>query len=236
MSFLALVSHATPLLKQALKQEEKAPGGIIFPQPDYFPHQKKANLKEYIKDYKRNLSAHVFLSSFSFFEAYVSSAINEVFDFHGGAEAMVIAANDRCVNSIHCSDPVMIKSKKKLQDAFDQGKKQKYKKHIMLLKGKDFRFPSDLLTPYGILRLSELVSRMRAVQIPEVLCFGLHLRMSQNEKSQFHGIRDMRNKIAHGEPCSPNLDNAFEANRFLSNLAIKVDAHIVHNFLIIEKF
>jgi len=85
LDFSILVCNAIPLLKMTIKNVEKGKEHTNLAKPDYFkgkPNQEK--LKCHAQEYKENLSKYVLLSNFSFFEAYVIDAVNEIFEFHGG--------------------------------------------------------------------------------------------------------------------------------------------------------
>jgi hypothetical protein len=75
-------------------------------------------------------------------------------------------------------------------------------------------------------------------KIPSLCEQILQLSIDQESIDSFNGYRENRNKIAHGRAAQTilHLAKAVEANNFLRNFALKVDQHIVSNFLVIEPF
>lgn len=87
MNFAVLVCSSVPSLKKSIKGLEE---NIVYyerlPTADYFKETKVFLLKEYLRYYKLNLGKHLILSAFSFYEDYITSAIEELFEFHGGKD------------------------------------------------------------------------------------------------------------------------------------------------------
>ena len=81
-----------------------------------------------------------------------------------------------------------------------------------------------------------VVLLLKSVEIPNVLIYGLHLNLSTSDVNRFHSIRDTRNKIAHGESLHLDIRYVMNSNKFLRELAVRIDRHIVDNFFVIEKF
>lgn len=237
LDFTVLISNAVPLLKMTIKQIERGDAKVQLAKADYFKgEQNQRLLKESASEYKSNLSKYVLLSNFSYFEAYVSDATNEIFEFHGGIEKMIKAARERCKQHVNPEDESIINSRRKLQDSYTASKDQKYIKHTNQLLKLNYKFPSELLSSYGIIKLNEELKNLKSKGIPSLLVDGLHFPMSKTEVDEFHRIRDIRNRIAHGKRKSYDMPNAMKCNRFLRELAVRVDSHIVNNYFIIEKF
>lgn len=237
LDFAVLICNSVPLLKMALKNIGKNKKWSQLARPDYFkggPNQDQ--LREFSKEYKENLSKYLLLSLFSYFEAYVIDSIKEIFEFHGGKDALLRYAHERCKRHVNPVNTEIINNRRKLQDAFSKHKTQKYKKYTKLLKIQDYKFPSELLSPYGILKLSDDLKDLKSVEIPNVLIYGLHLNLSTSDVNRFHSIRDTRNKIAHGESLHLDIRYVMNSNKFLRELAVRIDRHIVDNFFVIEKF
>lgn len=237
LDFAVLISNSVPLQKMTIKKIEKGVEGIQLAKPDYFkgdPNQDQ--LKEYAKNYKVNLSKYVLLSNFSYFEAYITNSIQEIFEFHGGYKAMVKASQTRSNKHIDSDDEKVVDARRRLQDSFDKKNEQKYRKYTQILKKQNYKFPSELLSSYGVIKLNEELKSLRSEGIPAILSNGLNFSISKKEISEFHRIRDFRNGIAHGKLKDFTMPTAMECNRFLRNLSVRIDNHIVTNFFIIEKF
>lgn len=132
-----------------------------------------------------------------------------------------------------------LKAKRKLQEYPKPSDKKKYQKYRRSLAQKGFRFPSTLLGAYGLERLIDLADGeyIPASKIPDLVqsVFQLPLDLS-TEVEPFSAYREQRNRIAHGraDSMSLHLGKAVEANNFLRNLALKIDKHVVENFLVVE--
>lgn len=237
LDFAVLIANSVPLLKMTLKKIDQNVAGMQLANPDYFKGQQNpGQLKQFAQQYKNNLGKYVLLSNFSYFEAYVSDAIDEIFKFHGGVEAMIAASQLRCSKHVNPTDVDIVNNRKKLQDSYDRHKKPKYMKYTNLLKKKNFKFPSELLSAYGVRKLKEDLKNLRSVGIPDILMTGLHFDMKEAEVQEFHKIRDIRNAIAHGKRKTLDIPRAMECNRFLRDLAVRIDNHIVSNYFVIEEF
>jgi len=149
---------------------------------------------------------------------------------------MLDAAKRRCLTHVNPKDEGIQKNRKKLQDSFDKKNHQKYKKYTKLLKRQNFKFPSDLLSLYGIIKLREEIKNLKSNNIPSILQNGLHIEFTKDEISKFHSIRELRNKIAHGENMRIDIRKAMECNGFLRNIAVRIDNQISSNYFVIEKY
>lgn len=237
INFAVLSANSVPLLKMTIKNIEKGcPNSQLANQDFFLRESSKEDLKEYAKNYKFNLSKYILLSSFSYFESYVTDAINEIFEFHEGFENMSQSTKDRCVSHINISNPTDKRNKSKLQDAYNKSKNQKYQKYTEELKKSNYKFPSELLSYYGVIKLKEELKNMKSVGIPDILVNGLHLNIKEEDIEMFHKIRDIRNSIAHGKNKNLDIKSAMKYNKFLRKFAVSIDKHIVNNYFVIEKF
>jgi len=234
--FAIVVCYAVPNLKATLKS---LPQGAQLPfSPDHFnsrpiPTEK---VRHHAKEYKAVLSRYIFLSSFSYFEAYFLDLLKEIIEFHGRGE--LLRKHDLSRN-IALSSPDLAKSKKKLREYRVRGKVGAYASYGKRLAAEGFVFPSSVLARRGLQQLIDLTDAdyIKAAEIPELVESILQLPLDPNsEKAKFHGYRDMRNKIAHGRPDSTSLHlaKAIEANDFLRNLALKIDRHVLEHLLLVE--
>lgn len=233
--FAIVVSYAVPALKYSLKSVS---GDDPIPfRPEHFDSRPVATAKvrENAKEYKRLLSQYVFLSVFSFFEAYFRDLLKEVIQFHG---------KDGLRNQIAISHNLTLtahedtKAKRKLQEYPKTSETEKYVKYGRSLAEKGFRFPSTLLGSYGLENVIELANEhIPAEKIPKLVQSLFQLPLDPTtEIERFSAYRQQRNRIAHGQADSKSLHlgKAVEANNFLRNLALKIDRHVVEHFLVIE--
>lgn len=232
--FAIVVCYAAPSLKKALRdigQEQPLPFT-----PDYFDSRPipTEKVRIHLGTYKENLSRHLFLSSFSYFEAYIVDVLKEILDFHGRESLLKKHALDRNASLAGGAE----KARRKLQEYPTAKSRDAYKSYGKHLALQGFVFPSSVLAKRGLQKLIEQVDGeyIRAADLPEFIESVLQLVLSDDEKQRFHAYRDMRNKIAHGRPdaLSLHLKKAVEANNFLRNLAIKVDNHVVRNLMLVE--
>lgn len=249
LDFAVLICHAIPNVKKTIKGNEAKVEHFSIPNPDYFNLVHQDNLKELSKHYKVNLSKYLIISSFSFFEAYFKSVLEELIDFQGGTDKFIETISDRHKTIIaQNNNEELKKHKRKLQEPFKKKNIKKYELHSnKLMRSTEFKMPSELFSTLGIKYLFELVSsdRFRSVMIPELLEKGLLLDLGEKInkssslrektlKETFDSMRDLRNRISHGD--NPNIDfsKAMDYIRFLRFLSVKIDKHLIENFFILE--
>jgi hypothetical protein len=227
-----------PALKYALKR--LGPGDAIPYTPDHFDTRPIATdkVRQNAKEYKALLSRYIFLSAFSFFEAYFHDVLEEVINFHGGdkiLERVSITHNQSVVDGETETET------RKLQEYPHTKNRDRYLSYGKRLAQKGYRFPSTLLSCYGLRALINRIESdtLRAADIPDLARDVLQINFDQTtEIAVFHRYREIRNRIAHGRArgSSLHLKQAVEANNFLRNLALKIDRHVVENFFIVEGF
>ncbi|CAH6923348.1 HEPN_RiboL-PSP domain-containing protein [Vibrio chagasii] len=238
LDFSVLTCHAVPALKAYMKAVEGEYAEKL-PDADYFKGNDNSfeQLRGFVPEYKKSLGKLVFISSFSYFEAYFKSLIAEVLKFHGGHETFLELSQEK--QAIHMrtvdQDEGIRKSANKLRDYRKSGKEQKYSKHTEELENTEFRFPSELFATFGLKELGTNYQDLKASQIPYIAkwCFGVSL--TKEEEGTFSSYRELRNKAAHGKLTQLDLSEATEINQFLRNLAIKIDKHVVGHYFVIEK-
>lgn len=83
--FAILSVHAVPWLKYSIKEHKIDLSKPLPFRPDYFDERPVASAKvvSSAQCYKAVLAKHLFLSSFSYFEAYFHNLVREVLEFHG---------------------------------------------------------------------------------------------------------------------------------------------------------
>lgn len=236
--FAVVVCHSIPALK---RQIALLNDGTIssLPKPDYFPEgvTPPSQLKQQAIDYKRQLSSYLLLSCFSFFEAFVIDAVNEMIEFHGGIEKFIRRAEKRERDNINETLSSNLEKAKRILSKPDKAAHiLRYQKYSKTLVDNGYRFPTERFSAYGARMLVQRIGNLRANDIPDLLKNGLYMDISEREIQKFHEIRDIRNKIAHGEKVNLYLRNISEKNNFLRNMAKLTDQHLVKNFFISEEF
>jgi hypothetical protein len=237
--FGVMICYAVPTLKKNIKAVEDKIPNYAIPKNDLFVHDSSspAELRMLASDYKRRLTSYLWLSSFSFFEAFVSGALRELIDFHGGAEAFIRSAEKHAreaVTKTHSRE--LMKSRARLSGIFAPHKVQRYKKHTQILQQHKYSFPSELLAAYGIRMLVSKAGELKAAEIPALLTQGLHFEFTADMMAQYDRYRRIRNDIAHGKESAHSLKDAFEVRQTLGKLASRIDDHIVANFFVMETF
>lgn len=235
--FVIVVAYAVPALKRTLDTLE--PGKALPFKPDHFDSTRipTEKVRFHCREYKALLSRYIFLSSFSFFEAYFVDVLREIIEFHTKEsllQRLEIAAN------LTLTDPDSLKAKRKLREYATNANRDGYYSYGRQLASKGYHFPSALLSRFGLQRLFEQIesSRIRAEEIPTLAREVLQLNLTQAECEHFHRLRQIRNKIAHGRASSAllHLKKAVDANNFLRNLALKIDRHVCEHYLLVERY
>ena len=196
--FAIVITYAVPALKYTLKGLN--PDSPIPFKPDHFDPRPIATekVRQNAKEYKKALSRHIFLSTFSFFEAYFHDVLKEIIDFHGSDN---ILKKTSLENNKALTNETTIKEIRKLQEYYTKGNKDRYVSFGQKLRHKGFRLPSTLLSRFGLQKLIELISGdyIKANDIPTLIKSVLQLDLDQqSEINVFHGYRELRNRIAHG--------------------------------------
>lgn len=233
--FAYVVCQAVPCLKQQIGLIGK---GVVsaLPAPDYFTKPNDLTLiGRQIKEYKTELCRHAILSSFSYFEAYVVDVTKEFIKFHGGEAKLHLRAVNRVQKIIENQSGVHAGTKMVLQKNLGREALRAWGATQTLEKD-NFVFPSGLFYPLGLKYLSQKIGNLKASEIPIFLSdsFGMHISDKLAEK--FHAIRDIRNKIAHGQKVALVIKDVAEYNTILRDFALSVDRHLVTNFFITEEY
>lgn len=236
--FAVVVCHGIPALKRQISFLEK---GVVssLPNSDYFPPNQTSpqQLKAQASDYKRQLASFLLLSSFSFFEAFVIDAIEEMIDFHGGVDSFINRAESREKKLIAPTlSQEAERAKRILSAPSNPHHIQKYKKHSKKLAVEGYRFPSERFSTYGVRMLVQKLANLRPNDIPDLLRFGLHMNLDDKAVERFHSIRDTRNKLAHGENVNLSLRDVSEMNDFLRKFSNLINQHLVQHFFVSERY
>jgi len=234
--FAIVICYAVPSLKFVLKN--LAANDALPFNPDHFdtrpiPTEK---VRSHAKEYKEVLSRYIFLSSFSYFEAYFVDLLKEIIEFHG-RDRLLLKHDIQRNNDL--STPTLDRARRKLREYRTKKNRGAYESYGTQLASAGFVFPSSVLARRGLQQLFELVDSdyIKANDVPDLIQSVLQLPLDPGiERAKFHAYREMRNKIAHGRPdaASLHLGKAIEANNFLRNLALKIDKHVTQNLLLVE--
>ncbi|EOX3820215.1 HEPN domain-containing protein [Enterobacter quasiroggenkampii] len=235
LDFAVLCCQAVPALKGYLKALQN--GAVSkLPDADYFKGAPNVDqLKAFSSSYRKNLGKLIFINTFSYFEAYFKDLIVEVSDFHGGKESFKeIAAQKRKQHIEYSLMKDTSLHANKLREYKKSSHRQKYSKHIKALEHSDFRFPSEMLSIFGLVELFDNYSDLKASQIPYVAEYAFGVEFTEDEINTYSKLRDLRNKIAHGKVSEVEFKESIEMNYFMRKLALKIDSQVVRHFLLIE--
>jgi RiboL-PSP-HEPN len=208
-----------------------------IPTPDHFAQPgDHSRLREIRKTYKDTLGRFMLISVFSHFEAYVQDVVNEMLKFHGGSDVFIKIARSRAAAIDPSKRLVDFPQIKSLSEYPKSGKTGKYRKAVSSLENRNFIFPSQMTSPYGIRKLTEAVSRsgFKAHRISEIVFDALGLPHDSMMEDNINRIREIRNDIAHGRRREYHLTKSIEDVKLLRKYALKIDQHILFHFLIIE--
>lgn len=234
LDFVVLSCTAIPALEQQMQT-----AGVQSLSPDHFKGPpNSAQLLNYIQNYQGSLARATVLTLWSFFESYVKSLLTEIIDFHGGAAAFQANADRRAKRFVANSSPQIVDAKRKLQEPVKGAKKGSYQKHSTALVKLGFRFPSELLAPFGVKMLIQRAKPRgsKAYQIQELLRDALCFPLTDADVARIDRIRETRNDIAHGSQVTITLKQALEIGKDLREIAAKVDRHATEHFFVLEAF
>lgn len=248
LDFSVLICHSVPNIKKTIRGNKESIPYFSVPNPDYFNKSNNERLISLSRDYKTNLAKYILISSFSFFESYFRSVINELMNFHGGKVKYLKSSRERFSKSFENRDVETLKHIRKLQEPIKKKNNEKYKKYIDTLdKSSSYNRPSEILGSFGVKILAELVrgENFRSKMIPDILefCFLLELSDKTNKhpelinlnlRETFDYLRNIRNSIGHGNVSDVTFSKTMDLTRYLRFLSLKFDKHLVKNFFILE--
>jgi len=235
--FLVLICYAVPAYKAQLNHRIGGNASLL-PRADHFSHDTTSDseLLRRAQLYKKRLGCHMMLSTFSYFESFFAAALTEMFDFQGGKEVFLERARKNTLQMI--SKQRHNNLKKSLQEPAKPVKRYKYEDCIKKLEAQGFRFPSDLLAPFGLKHLMNQVGErnFKPVMIPDLLTECLGMSVPQKRLDEFTRLREKRNRIAHGKLHEFDLSTALDAYDFLKVFANDIDKHLVDTFFVLELY
>jgi hypothetical protein len=238
-NFGVMICYAVPTLKKNIKAVTEGVENYSIPKNELFSHDASSpeEIGQLTGDYKFRLTSYLWLSSFSFFEAFVSGALQELIDFHGGASAFIASAEGHAQEAVAKKHPQnVLRSRSRLSGKFTKFKTGRYKEYTKVLQQHGYAFPSDLLASYGVRMLVSKAGELKAAEIPGLLIEGLHFPFSEEMLTRYDKYRKIRNDIAHGKHTHHSLKEAFDVKKNLGKLANQIDEHLVANFFVMEAF
>ena len=131
-------------------------------------------------------------------------------------------------------DTGLSESLRKLREPRKQAKLEKYKKHASRVRAAGYPLPTTWFASYGILRFLKDIEDAPSARLLEIFEKGLGVAFTDDEKAEYSKIRELRNKVAHGEQTSVELRAALAASKFLRDLLKRVDKHIITYTLLCE--
>jgi hypothetical protein len=234
LNFVVLSCTAVPTLKKQIQAS-----GVAGISPDHFKGSPDAaQLLSYATVYQETLGRMIVITLFSYFEAYVKGLLGEIVDFHGGATTFQATADKRAKAFVANSSQAIIDSKRKLQEPSKAAKIESYRKHSAILVKQGFRFPSELLAPFGVKNLirKSKPTGSKAFEIPELLRDALCFPLPAKDDARLNSIRETRNNIAHGKAGPITLVEALTIGKDLRDISAKVDKHAVEHFFVVETY
>ncbi len=233
--FAVTVCHAMPLLQAHL--QDVAAGRSSLTLPHYFsPNNSPDALTASISTFEERLSSYLLLSLFSFYEAFVKGAIQEMFDFHGGTQEFIELAQRREKARVNTAPTQKAQASLDKMRAHKKGKEEKYQKHSAILETENYRFPTEILSSYGVRMLVDRHKNLKAHAIPDIIEHGLLIPLSDSEKREFNRIREQRNKIAHGKNANLDLRAVSVANDHFREMTFRINSRLVQHFFVIERY
>ena len=241
--FSVLICSAVPTLKRNIRLYEK---GIIteLAKPDHYGAARELNADENIRrknqlkdvavGYRAKLSKYILISNFSFFESYVIDVLKEMIDFHGGAEGLVKNSKARAESQIINDSTEIENIRRKVRGVSKPVHHSRCKNASNLLTKMQYRFPSDLLSGYGAKMLLQKISNLTPHDMPNLLIDGLHMRIDESLVLDFHNVREVRNRIAHGDAVNLTIEQVTNMSKTLRTIALDLDQHLLRYYFISE--
>ena len=233
--FSVLTCYAIETLRIHLDKVEEGKETLV--KPYYYSRQNTVpNLKKQVGEFEETLASYMLLSVFSFFETFVKAIVEEFIDFQGGIDSMVARAEKRDKMFILNITKEMSIQRYKLRTKKQYGHEERYKKFTKLLQQQGYRFPTETFSSYGIKRLEDDLSRIKAYSIPDFLINAFHIPLDPKDVKYYHKIRELRNQVAHGKSIKVNLKEISKINDLFRRWTLLINEHMLANHFIIEDY
>jgi len=235
LDYAVLLAYALPALEEQITPLKGRVKGAIR-EPFFFqrPNLTAEDLKARLTKASDAFGREIIISTFSYFDAYFTDMLREVIAFHGGGLALVARSKKSLRESSALARAAAVNDWKKLVEYQKDDLLAKYQKHARPLRELGYPFPSARMSALGWMHLAASLKRLKSVDFPHILQDALMFPMSVADVTTFDGLRDRRNKIAHGRLSKYDARTAIEDGIWLRNLAVRIDKHAVENFLVIE--
>lgn len=239
-NFALMISYAVPSLNKTIKGVEEKVPDYSLPRPDYFFYDNSSNedLKKHMGGYKQRLAAYLWLSIFSFFEAYVTNVLDELVCFHGGKSEFIEISEKSTKKKMNSITEEMFQTvyKGKLHNTYDPLRNSKNITYTRTLLNMEYPFPTEFFSTLGIKFFINQLKDIRAKDIPDVMKNSFNFNMDNQTEKKFLHYKDIRNNIAHGKPKQLSLIDVKEMYRTLIKLARRFDSHLLKYYFINERF
>jgi hypothetical protein len=186
--------------------------------------------------YESKVASYLWISEFSFFEAFVSDVVQELFEFHGGLDSLVTRAENR---QHRWTDKLPVKlegSRQKLRDSVKPAWADRYRKYSAELASEGYRFPSDLFSAYGLKMLAKQLKRLKAHEIPDLVVSAFQVIVPESLVDQYNNFREIRNDIAHGRPPVLTVRDVVKMHSVLCEFALKIQNRLVKHYFVFERY
>ncbi len=234
-NFSVLTCYAIETLRMHLDNVEAGTATLV--NPYYYSRQNTvSDLKKQVSEFETNLASSTLLSVFSFFEAYVKAIVDEFIEFQGGIDSMIVRAESRDEMFISNITDEMSIQRYKLRTRKKHGHEERYRKFTKLLQEQGYRFPTESFSSYGIRRLDDDLSRLKAYAIPDFLIAAFHVPLDPKDVKYYHKVREMRNQIAHGHSVKVSLKELSKINDLFRRWSLLINEHLLANYFIIEDY
>ena len=237
-NFAVMICYAVPTLNKNIDGVEKNIPNYKMLKPDFFKYYScdLDELRERIKKYKNQLSSYLWLSNFSFFEAYIKRILDELVEFHGGGKIFLKTSKLKILKDMDSIPDDIKKHRIKLQKPYDPRKIDQYKKKTKILNESHYRYPSELFASYGVKTLLERIDDLRAKDIPTLLKDAFLFNFDDQMLKTYISYKDKRNNIAHGERVSYSMRETKNMFDYFRDLSYKIDQHLIANFFVNERY
>lgn len=239
-NFALMISYAVPSLSKTIKGTEEKIKDYSIPNPDFFKYDNSTNeqLKSYMKGYKTRLSMYLWISIFSFFEAYFNSVLAEFIKFHGGKDELLAISKDNNLKQMNKITDDHLKTVKlgKLHLEYDSSRVTKNVEHTQELINSDFTFPSEFFSAFGVKNFINQSNKVNAKDIPIIMSDCFNFELKDDFKIKYDTCKNIRNEIAHGKTKNLSLKDVKDLYFLLKNIATLFDTHLLKYYFINERF
>lgn len=188
------------------------------------------NISNCTTNYQTKLATYLYFSTFSYFEAFIIDISLEIISGFNKLNKEDYIDNYKPSHDI-ISDMI------KLDKVFDASKKDRYVKFSKKLRTDGYVNPEKLVFSSLAEIFNTRIENLKANEIPVYLEKTLVFKMTEDETSTFHSIRNNRNSIGHGGTAfTPHLNDVINANKFFKSLSERIDKHVTFYFFNLKNY